>query len=281
MARAFVIGHPIAHSKSPVIHRFWLDALGIEGSSYEAIDVAPGDLEGFIARLREGAFAGGNVTIPHKEAVLALCDDLDPLARRIGAVNTLVATSGRVMGHNTDCPGFLANLDTGAPGWSQGLERAIVLGAGGAARAIIVALIERGVPEIVILNRSPDRAHGLARELGAGRQGVAADGLEAYESLAPGTGLLVNTTAIGMGGSRFDALDPARLGQDAVVNDIVYTPLETELLQAAHRAGKRTVDGLGMLLHQAVPGFAAWFGQTPQVTPALRDAVLAAMGDKN
>ena len=269
MKRAFVIGHPIAHSRSPLIHNSWLAAYGIDGS-YEAIDVSPQVLPSIFERVRDGEFAGGNVTIPHKEAALALCDSVDPLARRIGAVNTLVAAAGRVHGFNTDLAGFLGNLDQEAPGWSDGPRDAIVLGAGGASRAIVVALQQRGTGTIHILNRTGARAEALAAELGTG---LAGGGLDDFARLAPNTGLVVNTSSIGMHGSRFDNLPLNRLPESALVTDIVYTPLETPLLRQARALRLRTVDGLGMLLHQAAPGFEAWFGVRPQVTAELRAAV--------
>lgn len=267
--KAFVIGHPIAHSRSPLIHGTWLKAYGIDGS-YEAVDVTPEALPGFIAALRAGAFAGGNVTIPHKEAVFALCDEVDPLARRIGAVNTLVARNGGVWGTNTDYLGFLGNLDQEAPGWDRGLKEAIVIGAGGAARAVLVALAERGLERIAILNRTPEKAVDLAREMGPQFSGHA---LSEFEKLAPGAGLLVNTSSLGMHGTRFEHLPLEALPATALVTDIVYTPLITPLLADARARNLRIVDGLGMLLHQAVPGFAAWFGRKPEVTPQLRAAV--------
>jgi len=272
--KAFVIGHPIKHSRSPLIHGTWLAEHGIDGS-YEAIDVAPEQLPAFVARLRAGEFAGGNVTIPHKEAVFALCDSVDPLAQTIGAANTLVRQpDGRIHGFNTDYMGFLGNLEQNAPGWAQGLERAIVLGAGGAARAILVALREQGVPEIVLLNRTPEKAEALAREIaGPFVPGALAD----YPRYAPAAGLVVNTTSIGMHDTRFEALDLALLPRTALVTDIVYVPLVTPLLADARALGLRTVDGLGMLLHQAIPGFEAWFGLRPAVTHALRAKVEATL----
>lgn len=271
--KAFVIGHPIKHSRSPLIHGSWIAEHGIDGS-YEAIDVAPEELPAFVERLRQGEFAGGNVTIPHKEAVFALCDSVDPLATTIAAVNTLVARDGKVHGFNTDFMGFLGNLDQNAPGWAEGLNRAIVLGAGGAARAILVALRERGVPEIVLLNRTPEKAEALAREIaGPFLPGSLAD----YAQYAPGAGLVVNTSSVGMHDTRFDDLDLRLLPKTALVTDIVYVPLVTPLLTDARALGLRTVDGLGMLLHQAVPGFEAWFGVRPEVTPALRARIEATL----
>lgn len=274
MKRAFVIGHPIGHSRSPLIHGTWIKIYRID-ASYEAIDVEAPALPALFERLRAGEFVGGNVTIPLKEEVLGLCDEVDPLARTIGAVNTLVVEDGRVRGCNTDFMGFLGNLDQHARGWSEGLQEAIVLGAGGAARAVLVALKHRGVGTIHILNRTADKASGLAQELGGNLE---AGNLGAFARLAPRAGLVVNTTSIGMHGTHFESLPLALLPKSAIVTDIVYVPLETPLLAAAKALGLRTVDGLGMLLHQAVPGFAAWFGIRPEVTAELRAAVEATLG---
>lgn len=272
--KAFVIGHPIKHSRSPLIHGTWLAEHRIEGS-YEAIDVAPEELPAFIERLRQGEFAGGNVTIPHKEAVFALCDSLDPLAKTIGAANTLVRKpDGTLHGFNTDYMGFLGNLDQNAPGWDTDKARAIVLGAGGASRAILVALRERGYDEILILNRTEEKAVTLALEI----NGPFTPGrLDEFAEFAAGTSLLVNTTSIGMHGSRFDTLDLSLLPRTALVTDAVYVPLVTPLLGDARALGLRTVDGLGMLLHQAIPGFEAWFGVRPSVTPELRAKIEATL----
>lgn len=272
--KAFVIGHPINHSRSPLIHGTWLKQLGIDGS-YEAIDVAPAELPAFFERLRSGEFAGGNVTIPHKEAVFALCDEVDPLARMIGAVNTLVVRDGKVLGSNTDYLGFLGNLDAGAPGWSDGPDDALIIGAGGAARAVLVALRRRNGGRVHVLNRTLANAQTLVDEIDGPFE---ANGFEDFAELAPHIGLLVNTSSIGMHGSRFDWLDLGLLPETALVTDIVYTPLQTPLLIDAVMHGLKTVDGLGMLLHQAVPGFEAWFGTRPSVTPALRAAIEATLG---
>lgn len=269
----FVIGHPIGHSRSPKIHGHWLKAYGLAGS-YEAIDVAPSDLAGFIADLQENGFRGGNVTIPHKEAVFELVDKIDPAAGQIGAVNTLWFEDGRLWGGNTDAHGFAANLDEYAPGWA-GNGPVVVLGAGGAARAIIHALKERGVRDIRIVNRTLERAHELRDRFG---DGVSAHRLEAAGELLSDAGLLVNTTALGMHGNEGLPADPAALPDGAIVTDIVYVPLETPLLAAARGRGLKCVDGLGMLLHQAVPGFERWFGKRPVVTSELRNLVLADLG---
>lgn len=272
--KAFVIGHPINHSRSPLIHGTWLAERGIDGS-YEAIDVAPAELPAFFDRLRGGEFAGGNVTIPHKEAVFALCDEVDPLARTIGAVNTLVVREGKVFGSNTDYLGFLGNLDAAVPGWSDGPADAMVIGAGGAARAVLVALQRRNGGKVHILNRTLANAQALVDEI---EGPFSAHGFEDFAELAPRTGIVINTTSIGMHGTRFDWLDFALLPERTLVTDIVYVPLMTPLLAEAAAHGLRTVDGLGMLLHQAVPGFEAWFGTRPSVTPQLRARVEATLG---
>lgn len=272
--KAFVIGHPIAHSRSPLIHGSWLADHGIDGS-YEAIDVAPADLPAFFERLRSGEFAGGNVTIPHKEAVFALCDSVDDLAKTIGAVNTLVVRNGKVHGYNTDYLGFLGNLDAAAPGWSDGPKDALIIGAGGAARAILVALRERNGGQVHVVNRTLANAEALVEEIEGPFE---AHAFEAFAELAPKIGIVVNTSSIGMHGSRFDWLDMSLLPKTTLVTDIVYTPLITPLLADAEAHGLKIVDGLGMLLHQAVPGFADWFGVRPEVTPALRARIEATLG---
>ena len=272
--KAFVIGHPIAHSRSPLIHGTWLAQHGIDGS-YEAIEVAPAELPAFFERLRSGEFAGGNVTIPHKEAVFALCDSVDDLAKTIGAVNTLVVREGKVHGYNTDYLGFLGNLDAAAPGWSDGPRDALVIGAGGAARAILVALRERNGGQVHVLNRTLANAEALVEEIEGPFE---AHGFDAFAELAPKIGIVVNTSSIGMHGSRFDWLDMSLLPRTSLVTDIVYTPLITPLLADAQAHGRHIVDGLGMLLHQAVPGFADWFGVRPEVTPALRARIEATLG---
>lgn len=271
--RAFVIGHPIAHSRSPLIHGTWISAHGIAGT-YEAIDVAPDQLRGFFERLRGGEFVGGNVTIPHKQAALELCDSIDELAARIGAVNTLTIGDGAISGRNTDHDGFLANLDQEAPGWSDAPGPAIVLGAGGASRAVLLALASRGFGPIHILNRTEGAARSLARTLPGPFEGHP---LTAFDAIAGTARLLVNTTSVGLHGTAFRDLDPGRLGPGALVTDIVYVPLETPLLALARARGLRTVDGLGMLLHQAVPGFAAWFAVRPSVTAGVRARIAATL----
>jgi len=268
--KAFVTGHPIKHSRSPKIHGHWLAQHGIDGS-YEAIDVAPQDFAEFIAALRANGFRGGNVTIPHKEAAFALVHRRDQAAEEIGAVNTLWFEDGLLWGGNTDGHGFAANLDDYAPGWAN-TGPAVVLGAGGASRAVIQALKQRGVGDIRIVNRTLARAQELRDRFGAG---VSAHGTAETHELLADAGLLVNTTALGMVGNEGLAADPALLPDHAIVTDLVYVPLETPLLAAARARGLKTVDGLGMLLNQAVPGFEHWFGVRPQVTAELRAIIVA------
>ena len=270
MLRAGVIGWPVVHSLSPRIHRFWLAEYGIAGR-YEAVFVPPESLEERIDRFRAGGWVGFNVTVPHKEAIIPLLDDIDVEAKAIGAVNTVVAVGeGRFEGRNTDAPGFLANLRSCR---AIRTDRPVaVLGAGGASRAILAALSSCGIPEIRIANRNRDRAMELALTFPA----TVYDWSDRNRML-DGIGLLVNATSLGMTGQPPLDIDLAHLPEAAVVTDIVYRPLETPLLAAARARGNPVVDGLGMLLYQAVEGFAAWFGVTPLVTPALRQHVLAAI----
>jgi shikimate dehydrogenase len=273
--KAFVVGHPIAHSRSPMIHGHWLRQYGIDGS-YRAIDVRPDDFAAFLASLCERGLAGGNVTIPHKEAAFSGATRRDDAAELIGAVNTLWFEDGSLVGGNTDAHGFAANLDEHADGWA-GNGPAVVLGAGGAARAVIHALKARGMSDIRIVNRTLTRAEELKHRFGAG---ITAHGA-ATPDLLSDAGLLVNTTSVGMAGKGEAGdlpADPALLPVHAIVTDIVYVPLETPLLAAARTRGLKAVDGLGMLLHQAVPGFERWFGRRPDVTPELRALIVADLG---
>ncbi len=269
--RCFVIGHPIAHSRSPLIHGEWLRQYALAGS-YERIDVAPADLPAFIARLRDGEFAGGNVTVPHKEAVMALVDEVSEAGRAIGAVNTLWREGGRILADNSDVSGFLAHLDATVPGWQERVGTVLVLGAGGAARGICYGLQSRGVGRILIANRSRERAEELVASLG---RPLEAAEWTARDRLVGEADLIVNTTALGMQGKPPLEIDLSILRPGTVVDDIVYAPLNTALLAEAARHGGISVDGLGMLLHQAVPGFARWFGVKPQVTPELRALIEA------
>ena len=266
---ACLIGWPAAHSRSPLIHRYWLRTLGIDGG-YVIEAVPPDDLRDFVLRLSLRGFVGANVTIPHKENVLALSTP-DARARAIGAANTLWFADGELRSTNTDVEGFVNNLDASAPGWDQA-EEGLVLGAGGSARAVVFGLIERGIKRVHLVNRTLSRAEGLAEKYGAAVQ-VAE--WSAVAALLPRAGLLVNTTSLGMHGQDPLDIDVSRLPQNAVVTDLVYVPLETVLLKAAKARGLRTADGLGMLLHQAVRGFEFWFGQRPRVTAELRGIVEA------
>ncbi|HEX2367053.1 MAG TPA: shikimate dehydrogenase [Bradyrhizobium sp.] len=266
---ACLIGWPAAHSRSPLIHHYWLRTLGIEGG-YVIEAVPPDDLRDFVLRLSLRGFAGANVTIPHKENVLALSTP-DDRARAIGAANTLWFADGELRSTNTDVEGFINNLDACAPGWDQAGE-ALVLGAGGAARAVVFGLIERGIKRVHLANRTLSRAQALAEKFGAAVQPTEWARLGELLSRAK---LLVNTTSLGMHGQGPLEIDVGQLPKDAVVADLVYVPLETELLKAAKARGLRTADGLGMLLHQAVRGFELWFGRRPQVTSELRAIVEA------
>jgi shikimate dehydrogenase len=270
--KAGVMGWPIGHSRSPALHGWWLARYRIDGV-YVPMAVQPGDLAAALRALPILGFAGCNLTIPHKEAALAIVDRVDPIARRIGAVNTIVIDSeGALEGRNTDGYGFIASLRAAQPGWSARRGPAVLVGAGGAARALIVALLDDGAPEIRLVNRTFARAEALAAEFGRLIRPVAWS--ERAEALGAAA-LLVNTTSQGMNGEAALDLPLDRLPLAAIVNDIVYAPLETPLLAAARRRGNPAVDGLGMLLHQARPGFAAWFGVEPEVTAELRAAVLA------
>lgn len=269
--RCFVIGHPIAHSRSPLIHGEWLREHRLPGS-YERIDVAPADLRAFIARLSDGEFAGGNVTVPHKEAVVELVDEVGDAGRAVGAVNTLWRENGRIIADNSDVSGFLAHLDAILPDWQGRVETALVLGAGGAARGICYGLKARGVARILVANRSPERAAEL---VGRMSHPLVAGDWAKRGSLVGEADLVVNTTALGMQGKPALEIDLSALRPGTIVYDIVYAPLKTALLAEAERRGGVPVDGLGMLLHQAVPGFTRWFGVTPQVTPELRALVEA------
>lgn len=272
---AGVIGWPVAHSLSPRLQGYWLDRYEIDGA-YLPLPLAPEALARALPVLAELGFRGFNVTLPHKEAVPALCDEVSSEARRIGAVNTVVIRDGRLEGSNSDAFGFAENLCQGAPAWRPEAGPAVVLGAGGAARAVIVALQDLGVPEIRLTNRTAARAAALAEDL-APPQGRAPDVVpwERRDAALEGAGLLVNTTALGMSGQPPLEIALDALPASALVTDIVYAPLETPLLAAARARGNAVVDGLGMLLHQARPGFEAWFGRAPEVTEALRAFVLA------
>jgi shikimate dehydrogenase len=274
-ARAVVIGDPIAHSLSPVIHGHWLKRYGIAGE-YLRARVPAEELGTFLTTLHPRGITGANVTVPHKEAALRHVDRLHESAVGIGAVNTLWFEEDGLVGANSDVTGFLAHLDAAAPDWQERTQRAVVLGAGGAARAIVHGLRSRGVP-LAIVNRGEARARSLAAALapeapvhGWEDAGIALDGAD----------LLVNTTSLGMTGAPPLNLDLGPLAPGAIVYDIVFAPLETALLAAARASGRQAVDGLGMLLHQATLGFSRWFGRMPEVDERLRGAVLDALANR-
>jgi shikimate dehydrogenase len=266
---ACLIGWPAAHSRSPLIHHYWLRKLGIEGG-YSIEAIPPEGFAEFVQHLSGHGFVGANVTIPHKERVLALTTP-DARARAVGAANTLWYDGGELRATNTDIEGFINNLDACAKGW-EATRDALVLGAGGSSRAVVYGLIERGIQRVHLVNRTMDRARALADQFGPAVHSVA---WEEIGEMLPQAGLLVNTTSLGMHGQPVLELDVALLPSHAIVADLVYVPLETELLKAARARGLKTADGLGMLLHQAVRGFELWFGQRPEVTAELRGLVEA------
>lgn len=268
---AGVIGSPIAHSKSPQLHRHWLTALGLRGF-YIPMDVAHEDLDRVIRTLPRMGFKGVNITIPHKETVMGLADQVTDRATLIGAANTLIfQKDGKILADNTDGYGFIENLRQGAPDWDPKAGPAAVFGAGGAARAVVAALADVGVPEILLTNRTRLRADKLKEDFG--RRVSVVDWVQAG-NIVEGAGLVVNTTSLGMIGKPKLRVPLDGLERGTVVTDLVYAPLKTRLLAEAEAAGCTTVDGLGMLLHQAVPGFERWFGERPEVDAAARAAAL-------
>ena len=268
---AGVIGNPIGHSRSPRMHRHWLARYGIAGD-YVPLEVRDGDLETVLRTLPRMGFVGANVTLPHKTAALRIADHQTDRAVVIGAANTIIYRGdGSILADNTDGYGFMANLRQGAPDWDPTAGPALVLGAGGAARAILVSLAEAGVPEILLANRTRAKAEALRRDIGSRIEVI---DWHALPGALPEARLLVNTTSLGMTGQPDLKLSLDGLRGDAVVTDIVYSPLRTRLLEEAAARGCVTVDGLGMLLHQGVPGFERWFGRRPEVDEALRAAVL-------
>jgi shikimate dehydrogenase len=271
MKKACVIGWPIAHSRSPLIHNYWIKKHGLD-AIYEKMAVEPGDLHHFIANFKNSGFVGCNVTVPHKENVFGAIADIDEPARRLGALNTLYMRNGIIRGTNTDGEGFMANLRQNHPAFNAGGCRVIVVGAGGAAKAIIGALVESEVREISIVNRTPEKVERLKEQFGA-----------VIKSLNPPNskmvfaecGLLINTSSLGMVDQPPLEIDIESLPEKAIVADIIYAPLETPFLKAARLRGNPTLQGLGMLLHQAVRGFELWFGIKPEVTTELHDLVAA------
>ncbi|GAB4526044.1 MAG: shikimate dehydrogenase [Roseibium sp.] len=273
--KAAITGHPVAHSRSPLVHGYWLKKHGIDGA-YGRIDVPPETAADFYRNFAATGLVGANVTVPHKEVAAAACDWLDDTARAMGAANTLwLDDTGQLCGANTDAAGFLGNLDQLAPDWDVSRESAVVLGAGGAARAIVWALLERKFTTVHIVNRTLEKAEAIAEAFGSGTIAHSWDNLGTILGQAD---LLVNTTSLGMTGKPLLQVDLSMLPATALVTDAVYVPLKTDLLRQAARRGNKTVDGLGMLLHQAVPGFERWFGIRPDVDEDLRRLVLDDLG---
>ncbi|NND93052.1 MAG: shikimate dehydrogenase [Granulosicoccus sp.] len=266
LSRAFVMGHPIAHSRSPLLHGYWLKKMGIEGT-YERLDIAPDRLNAFFSDYRETGWVGGNVTVPHKSAVIPYLDRIDSNARALGAVNTIWWDDGQLIGGNTDGIGFMDNLDELAPGWDSGARNSVIIGAGGAARAAVHGVLGRGL-SVSLCNRTQSKAQALAEYFDGD---VRAHSLDELPGLLEDADLLVNTTSLGMVGQPPLDIDLAPLKPTATVYDIVYVPLETPLIIEAKAKGHPVVGGLGMLLHQGVPGFSHWFGQTPTVSVELRN----------
>ncbi|MBV8168702.1 MAG: shikimate dehydrogenase [Alphaproteobacteria bacterium] len=266
---AGVFGWPISHSRSPQLHGYWLDHYGIDGA-YVPLAVRPDDFPTVVRGMAKLGFVGANVTVPHKEAAFAACDTVDETARRIGAVNTLTFEGDRITGRNTDAYGFIQSVRANAPTWNADVP-AVLLGAGGSARAVVVALLDAGVPEVRVLNRTAERAAELADAFGARVKPLPGD---SFAAAATDAGLVVNCTTQGMVGQAALDIDLSPLPRAATVMDLIYTPLETPLLATAKARGHAVLNGLDMLLWQAKPGFAAWFGVDPEVTDALRQAVL-------
>lgn len=277
--KAFVTGWPVNHSRSPIIHRYWLKQHGLsDQGDYDKHPCKPEDLAEFLTNLERDGFVGGNVTVPHKEDVFAFVKNPQPAAAALGAINTIWIEDGELQGTNTDGYGFLANLDDRQPGWDSVDNRnrgALVLGAGGASRAIIHALVERGFSQVLIANRTLARAEQLAQRFGPTCRAMAISEVTP-QNCAPS--FIVNTTSIGMNDGE-SPLDLSGFATDTIVHDIVYTPLMTPLLKQADELGMSAVDGLGMLLHQAVLGFEKWFGVRPEVDEALRQLILDDLGE--
>lgn len=269
--RACVTGHPITHSRSPMIHNYWLKTLNIKGH-YDRVDTPPDVFPTFIRSMREKGYVGCNVTLPNKELAYQIADMKTDRAVKLRAANTLWFEKGKLHADNTDIEGFLYNLDERAPGWDQNLDKAVILGAGGAAAAIAQALCERNAGKIIIVNRTLQKAEELAQRFDVPIE------IKSFENISDALDratFLVNTTSLGMKGQPPLELDLSRVSDNALVTDIVYVPLITNFLKTARNRGLTTVDGLGMLLHQAVPGFEHWFGQRPRVTPELRAMIEA------
>lgn len=269
--RACVIGYPVAHSRSPLIHGYWLREHKIDGE-YVRHEVKPEEIDIFLQNFSKGPFVGCNVTLPHKEAAARNVSDTSAVVRALGVANTLWLENGKLRADNSDVSGFVAHLDDSIPGWGKKTKHVVVLGAGGAARAVIYGLKHRGVETITIVNRSRERAEQLVKEIKI-ESNIAS--FDQVGSLISSANLLINTTSLGMKGQPPLEMDLKNLKKSAAVCDVVYVPLETELLRQAREHGHPVVDGLGMLLHQAVVGFERWFGVRPKVTKELRDLIVA------
>ncbi|MSP44032.1 MAG: shikimate dehydrogenase [Alphaproteobacteria bacterium] len=269
--RAGIIGWPVSHSRSPILHTYWLRKYALAGS-YERIPISPENFAAQFRSLSDQGFAGANVTIPHKQTAMACCDELEPAAKRLGAVNTIVITQGRYHGSNTDGYGFIENLRQRAPHWRADTGPAVIIGAGGAARAVVAALIDAGAKQLRLFNRTRSRADQLAADLGGPVE--TADWQRLDSGLAD-CSLLVNCSSLGMTGQPPLEISLRALPPTALVYDLVYTPLQTPLLKAASHNGNPTIDGLGMLIHQARPGFAAWFGVMPEADESLLQLLLS------
>lgn len=275
--KAAITGYPVDQSRSPLVHGYWLKKYDLEGD-YGRQEVLPEQAQEFFINFKASGLIGANVTVPHKEVAFAVCDQLDAAAQAMGAANTLwLDEAGNLCGANTDGLGFLGNLDQLAPAWDASGGTAVVLGAGGAARAIVWALLSRGFTRVDIVNRTFEKAKALEDQFGSQTKAHSWDNLG---TLLEKADLLVNTTALGMAGKAPLEIDLDRLPETALVTDIVYVPLETDLLKQAKARGNPTVDGLGMLLHQAVPGFERWFGVRPEVDENLRKLILDDLGVK-
>ena len=270
MKHACVIGWPVEHSRSPLLHGYWLKKYGIDGT-YTKRAVAPEAVAGFLQSLRANGYVGCNVTVPHKAAAFSAADEREDSAKAVSAANTLWLSDGKLVAANTDTYGYMTNLIEQAPGWDRRDAPVSILGAGGAARAIVFGFLDAGVSEIRVINRTRARAETLAQQFGSCIKVL--DWSE-REAGSRDSAVLVNTTTIGMNGAGTLDLDLAGFDPECVVSDIVYVPLETELLRKAKSQGLRTVDGLGMLLHQGVPGFEKWFGVRPEVTDELRNLIV-------
>jgi shikimate dehydrogenase len=265
-----VIGHPIAHSKSPLIHNHWIKKYGLQGK-YEAIDIAPGDLRSSLKELFAQGYKGFNLTIPHKTKIIPLCDEIDETAKAVGAVNTIVFKEGKIFGTNTDVFGFVENIRSNAKDFDFTAGPAVVLGAGGAARAVLQGLIEQGVSEIRLLNRTRDKAGKLAQDF----KFIEVFDWSQRSGVLNEANLLVNTTALGLTGQPALEINLSKLPKTALVNDVVYAPLHTGLLEKAKANGNPFVTGIGMLLHQARPAFEHWYGVMPDVDTDLEKKVMA------